>query len=119
MTFSAAADHMYYASDWLLDDPEPFVSLADPLWFLGYGGVALAVLGFGRARAQEVELDGIIDAVQIAVVALLLTWELSIRPSLSEAGLTLGEQLLTAAYPVVDVALLGLLARLLLSRRIR
>jgi diguanylate cyclase (GGDEF)-like protein/PAS domain S-box-containing protein len=119
LTFSAAADHVYYAYDWLLDSPEPFVSMADPLWFVGYVGVAMAVLGFGRAGTQELELDGIIDAAQIAVVALLLTWELSIRPSLAGGGLSLLEQLLTAAYPVIDVALLGLVIRLLLARRIR
>jgi diguanylate cyclase (GGDEF)-like protein/PAS domain S-box-containing protein len=119
VTFSALADHVYFAYDWLLGRPEPVVSFADPLWFFGFAAVGMAILGFGQVGSLETETDAAIDAVQLAVVGLLLTWEFSISPSLGSSGLILHEQLMSAAYPVIDVALLALVVRLLVARRIR
>jgi signal transduction histidine kinase len=91
---------------------EPFPSLADALYLPGYPVLAagLAMLALSRSAGRDV--TGVIDAAIIAIGFGLLAWVLVMVPYFQDPSLGLVELLVSLAYPVGDVLLLALVARL-------
>jgi diguanylate cyclase (GGDEF)-like protein len=91
---------------------DAYPSVADVFYLLSYpltmGGLALLVRGRTRGRDRV----GLIDAAIVSTALALPAWTFVIRPisELDHAGL--GDQLVSLAYPVVDVLLIAMTARL-------
>ncbi len=113
----AAADVVYAAYGWF-GHPDPQTSLADVLYLLGYAAVVVGLVQVIRARKPEGDLDALLDATAVGVAALLLAWDLLIRPTIDPASTLLANATL-AIYPAADVLVLALLVRLLLDTRLR
>jgi signal transduction histidine kinase len=91
---------------------EPFPSLADALYLPGYPVLAAGLALLARSRAARRDWAGLTDAAVIAIGFGLLSWVLVMVPYFNDPSLGLLELLVSLAYPVGDVLLLALAARL-------
>jgi signal transduction histidine kinase len=114
----AAAQALFVAGDALFSinelvlKIEPFPSLADGLYIPGYPVLAAGLALLARSRTPGRDLAGVIDAAIIAIGFGLLSWVLVMVPYFQDPSLGLVELLVSLAYPVGDVLLLALAARL-------
>jgi diguanylate cyclase (GGDEF)-like protein len=109
-----AGDVVYSVYVYALD-LEPFPSPADALYLASYPILAAALLVMIRSRTGGRDRAGLIDALVIATGLGLLSWTFLMRPIASDPSLTLGSRLISLAYPLADVLLLAVLARLVTS----
>ncbi len=115
----AAAQGLFVAGDALFSvnelvlQIEPFPSLADALYLPGYPVLAagLTVLALSRSTGRR-DWAGLADAAIIAIGFGLLSWVLVMVPYFRDPSLGMVELLVSLAYPVGDVLLLALAARL-------
>ncbi|MBM7807642.1 diguanylate cyclase (GGDEF)-like protein [Geodermatophilus bullaregiensis] len=118
VTLSGLGDALWQAQA-LIAGTAADVSAVDVLYVGSYAAVGTGVwlmAGAGeRSRRQRVA--GAIDALCVTVAALLVVWELSIQATVSDRSLPLVAQAVLVTYPVADAVLLGLVCRLLTSRR--
>jgi diguanylate cyclase (GGDEF)-like protein/PAS domain S-box-containing protein len=113
LTSFAAGDFTYNLLTLVLHQDNPFPSLAD-VFYLTMVALAATTLGlFIRARTPSANSSGLIDALIISVGMGLLSWTYLIEPFVHSNDLTWQQKVLSAAYPLCDVMLLALLARLL------
>ncbi|HEY8179051.1 MAG TPA: diguanylate cyclase, partial [Candidatus Limnocylindria bacterium] len=109
------------AGDWtlvLLDRVygiDPFPSVADVFYLGGMGMVALAVLWLARGRVPGGDRASLLDALIVAVGVGMLSWVFLMAPIVSDETQSFGEIAVALAYPLLDVALLGVLVRLVLQ----
>jgi diguanylate cyclase len=94
---------------------EPFPSPADALYLASYPLLAAALLVMIRSRTGGGDRAGLIDALIITTGLGLLSWAFLMRPIAADPSLTLGSRLISLAYPLADVLLLAVLARLVTS----
>src|ERR671915_2059111 len=94
---------------------EPFPSPADALYLASYPILAAALLVMIRSRTGGRDRAGLIDAMIITTGLGLLSWTFLMRPIASDPSLTVGSRLISLAYPLADVLLLAVLARLFTS----
>jgi diguanylate cyclase (GGDEF)-like protein len=94
---------------------EPFPSPADALYLASYPLLAAALLVMIRSRTGGRDRAGLIDALIITTGLGLLAWTFLMRPIAADPSLTVGTRLISIAYPLADVLLLAVLARLLTS----
>lgn len=94
---------------------DPFPSVADVLYLAGYPLLAagLAVL-VRRRTGGAVQRASLLDAAVLTTGLGLVTWVFLVVPT-AESGVTLLEKVVSTAYPVLDVVLLSLAIRLLLT----
>jgi diguanylate cyclase (GGDEF)-like protein len=109
-----AGDAVYTVYEQVLQI-EPFPSPADALYLAGYPLLAAAMLVMIRSRTGGRDRTGLIDALIITTGLGLLSWSFMMRPIAADASMTLGPRLISLAYPLGDVLLLAVLARLLTS----
>ncbi|MFP4696347.1 GGDEF domain-containing protein [Thiohalospira sp.] len=96
---------------------EPFPSLADGFYLAVYPLFIAALWNLGVARDYR---DGALsDALIVGISAAVLGWALLIAPFVQDPGLTLGQLLVSAGYPVADLVLLPFILRLLFLRQTR
>ena len=93
---------------------EVYPSVADALYVASYGVLSAGVIAVLRARRHQRDRTALIDACLVTLVAAAATWVYLVDPT-AYSGVRLVEQLVSAAYPVGDLLLLGFLARLLIS----
>src|SRR5215203_863755 len=118
----AAAQGLFVAGDALFSvnelilGIEPFPSLADALYLPGYPLLAagLALLALSRSTGRR-DWAGLTDSAIIAIGFGLLSWVLVMVPYFADPSLGLVELLVSLAYPVGDVLMLALAARLAIS----
>jgi signal transduction histidine kinase len=91
---------------------EPFPSLADAVYLPGYPVLAAGLTLLALSRSTGRDWAGLTDAAIIAIGFGLLSWVLVMVPYYQDPSLGLVELLVSLAYPVGDVLLLGLAARL-------
>lgn len=84
---------------------------SDALRLLGYVLIGVGFLGMVRARHSQ-DLTALLDAAIIATGAAVITMVFVIGPITEDTSLSLAGKLVSAAYPLVDVLLIGLLVRL-------
>ncbi|GAA1027224.1 hypothetical protein GCM10009557_07770 [Virgisporangium ochraceum] len=90
-------------------------SVADVLYLASYAVGGLGLLLTVHRRTPQHSLPGLLDSAIITVSAGLLTWIYLIGPILGAADVGLASRLVAAAYPLGDLMLLSLGARLLLD----
>jgi diguanylate cyclase (GGDEF)-like protein len=92
---------------------EPFPSQADVFYLAAYPLLTAALFLLVRGRSAGRDLGGLLDAGIVAVGLGLLSWTFLMRPITADETLSLTGQLVSLAYPLGDVALIAVLARLL------
>jgi diguanylate cyclase (GGDEF)-like protein/PAS domain S-box-containing protein len=98
---------------------EPEASVADLGWLGSYAALAaglLLLLGRGE-RHQRRDIDGLIDVAAVSVAGMMLIWELAVAATLADASLPVGVRVLWGLYPVLDLAMLALVLRVLIRDR--
>ncbi|WP_369251838.1 putative bifunctional diguanylate cyclase/phosphodiesterase [Geodermatophilus amargosae] len=78
---------------------------------------ALALMARTRHADRDQRTSGWIDALVVFVAALLVVWELSIAATVQDPTLGGADRVVLSLYPALDAALIGLVVRLLATRR--
>jgi hypothetical protein len=91
----------------------PFPSFADALYLLIYPLFAAGLLIFIYCRTPDKDRRSLIDALTLTAGVALLSWTFLIQPYVHNPGLTVLQKSVAIAYPLGDVLVLALLARLL------
>ena len=87
-------------------------SLADIPYLASYPLIGAGLLVLIRSRTASRDRAGLLDATIVAAGLFVLSWAFLIAPTAGGSDLTVLQRLATAAYPVGDVLLLALVARL-------
>jgi len=109
-----AGDVLWTVYEDVLHD-DPFPSLADVLYLAAYPIFTAAIFLLVRGRNRGRDLGGLLDAAIVSAGLGLLSWTFLMRPIAADETLTLTGQLVSLAYPLADVVLIAMLARLLTS----
>jgi diguanylate cyclase (GGDEF)-like protein len=91
---------------------QPFPSAADALYLAGYVLLSVGLAVLIRARAKGADRATMIDALIIAIGLGVLAWILWMDQYTDDPSLSLAAMLISLAYPLMDVVLLGSVARL-------
>ncbi len=91
----------------------PFPSFADILYLSEYPLAAAGLLIFIYWRTPDGDRRSLIDALTLTVGLALLSWMFLIRPYVHNPALSGLQKTVAIAYPLGDVLMLALLARLL------
>lgn len=92
---------------------QPTISVADPLYLLGYPLMAAGCVRLIRKERLPGARDGLLDGIAFGSAASLAAWRFLVEPTLADGGSTL-ERIVLAAYPLGDVLLLALVSWLAL-----
>jgi diguanylate cyclase (GGDEF)-like protein/PAS domain S-box-containing protein len=118
LTF-VAGDTSYNVLTHFMDQDNPFPSVADLFYLLTYLLIAAGIFLIIRARSSSRDLPSLIDAVIITTGLGLLSWVYLIVPNFQADGLNGLQRTISVAYPVGDVMILALLARLIAGGGLR
>lgn len=91
---------------------DPFPSVADVLYLLGYPMIAGGLYQLARARNPRRERTAVLDALVVGVAVALVLWIVFIVPAWTDPEGTLVSRVVAVAYPVADVMLLVQLVHL-------
>ncbi|MEY9930156.1 diguanylate cyclase (GGDEF)-like protein [Catenulispora sp. GP43] len=91
---------------------EPFPSVADAIYLLTYPLAAGGLLLMVRRRSPLRDRAALIDAVILSTAAALLLWVYIITPTVDNGGQSWVSSAVSIAYPLGDVMLLAVTARL-------
>lgn len=96
---------------------DPFPSLADVLYLPGYPLLAAGLLWLVHNRDPEGRAtEGLIDATIIATGSGVVAWVFLIEPYVRDMELTVAERAVSAAYPLMGILLVAVVARLSFAR---
>jgi len=116
MALMVAGDVVWVWFD-LVAGVDPFPSLADMLYLPGYPLLAAGLLWLVHNRDPEVRArEGLIDATIIATGSGVVAWVFLIEPYVRDTDLTVAERAVSAAYPLMGILLVAVVARLLFAR---
>jgi diguanylate cyclase (GGDEF)-like protein/PAS domain S-box-containing protein len=94
----------------------PYPSVLDLLYLCSYAFLFAAILALIRSRSPHHDRAALLDALIVATAAGLTSWIFIIAPSLdASANGELSAAFVTAAYPLMDILLLGAAVRLWFS----
>jgi diguanylate cyclase (GGDEF)-like protein len=95
---------------------DTFPSIADVFYLLGYPviTVSLALLVKGRSGARH-DLGPLLDSATVTAGLSLLSWILIARPTIQSLDYAVGAAAVAAAYPAMDILLIGGLVRMVSS----
>jgi diguanylate cyclase (GGDEF)-like protein/PAS domain S-box-containing protein len=97
----------------------PFPSYADGLYLAQYPLCVAGVLGFIRWRSPNRDRRSLIDALILTVGLALLSWLYLILPYARNPELTWLQKSVAIAYPLGDILVLAIMARLLAPGMVR
>ncbi|MFJ7069663.1 aminotransferase class I/II-fold pyridoxal phosphate-dependent enzyme [Streptomyces sp. NPDC101115] len=118
LTF-VAGDTAYNVLENFFHQDRPFPSVADALYLATYPLFALGLYGFIRRRAAGRDLGVALDALILTSGLALLSWVYLITPLANSPDMTWTERVISIAYPLGDVLMLAMLARLLVPGGLR
>jgi diguanylate cyclase (GGDEF)-like protein/PAS domain S-box-containing protein len=114
-----AGDTSYRVLTEVLGQQNPFPSLADVCYLPTYPLFAAALLLFIRGRERTRDVGSLIDAMIITTGLGLLSWVFLVEPYFHASGLTLLQRVVSIGYPLGDVLVLSILARLVMGGGLR
>ncbi|MET9676228.1 aminotransferase class I/II-fold pyridoxal phosphate-dependent enzyme [Streptomyces sp. NPDC006482] len=114
-----AGDTAYNALEAFFGQTRPFPSVADALYLATYPLFAIGLFGFIRYRAAGRDLAVVLDALILTSGLALLSWVNLITPLARSEDMTWTEKAISIAYPLGDVLMLAMLARLLVPGDLR
>ena len=91
---------------------ESYPVVSDVFYLLGYVVLALGFLAMVRRRRSSRDLSALLDASIVAAGVGVMAAVFVLEPILADPGLSTAGKAVSAAYPVMDVVLIGLLVRL-------
>jgi diguanylate cyclase (GGDEF)-like protein/PAS domain S-box-containing protein len=121
VTCSAAGDSIYYVMG-LVNGNLANVSIADGFWLAAYVGLVVGVssLIVGGYGSRRIDIDGLLDIGSFAVLAVIVVTQFAVvRDLATDTTYSLSTRMIWTAYPVLDAALVGVVAQAMLSRRFR
>ncbi len=89
-----------------------YPSYIDWIYLSGYVGRSIALHLMNQARTRHQDLSGWIDSLIIGCGAGLLSWIYLMEPYADNPSLTYLERAVSIAYPLMDVLMLAMVARL-------
>ena len=110
---SFIAGQMSYLVAQLTGTVLPFPSYADVLYLLTYPLYAAGLLVFILWRTPDRDRRSLIDALTLTAGLALLSWIYLVLPNVHTPGLTWLQKSVAIAYPLGDVLVLAMIARLL------
>ena len=116
LVFYTAGDFVWTIHERILHQQPPWPSYADALYLAGPPLWAGAVISVLRRRLPGRDRAGVIDALVLATGAGVVSWVFFMHPIAADSSLTFMGKAVSLAYPLTDVLLLGILARLALMR---
>jgi diguanylate cyclase (GGDEF)-like protein/PAS domain S-box-containing protein len=114
---SFAAGQLSFLIAAKLKDVLPFPSFADVLYLSAYPLFAAGLLIFIYWRTPDKDRRSLTDALTLTAGLALLSWTFLIQPYVHNPGLSGLQKSVAIAYPLGDVLLLALIARLLAPGR--
>ncbi|MFI8891585.1 aminotransferase class I/II-fold pyridoxal phosphate-dependent enzyme [Streptomyces paradoxus] len=108
-----AGDTYYNVAEKYFDASNPFPSPADACYLATYPLFAIGLSGLVRHRWADRDLPSLLDALIITAGLALPVWVYLMQPLTEVEGLTWQQRAISIAYPLGDVLVLALLARLL------
>jgi diguanylate cyclase (GGDEF)-like protein/PAS domain S-box-containing protein len=90
----------------------PFPSVADPVYLAVYPVTVVGLLLLIRRRNPGRDWASLIDALIVTIGLALLSWVFLIAPYAHDHALHLGTKLVSIAYPLGDILLLGVAVRM-------
>ena len=108
-------------SFWYLDvtGQDPFPSFADYFYLSAYPILALGLLLLVREHSPVRDLFGGLDAAILAAAAGLLSWVYLMEPYATDVEYSTSDKVWSLAYPVMDLVLIAMAARLLFALQVR
>lgn len=95
---------------------DPFPSIADAFYLLGYPVIAVGLAFLVRGRSGTRRDPGpLLDSATVTAGLCLLSWVLLQRPTIESLHQSVGSAAVSAAYPAMDILLVGALVRLVSS----
>ena len=94
----------------------PVPSLGDVCYLAGYAALILGVglLAGPVIRGSSIDRPALLDAAILATTAGFVVWLVLVNPLLAMPGVDLGTAVVSAAYPILDILLIAVVARHLL-----
>lgn len=111
-----AGDLIFNSYEQVLGVEAPFPSLADVFYLAGPPLIVSGLIVLIRARHPGSGRETLLDAAIVAAGFGLLSWVFLMAPYARDAELTQPERLVSIAYPLMDVLMLAVSARLLVTR---
>ena len=94
---------------------EPFPSAADAFYLSGIGLTGAAIVWLVRGRIPDGDRAGVLDALIVAVGAGLASWIYLMEPIVADTSASLSETVFALAYPLLDLAILAVVVRIVLA----
>ena len=111
----AAGDVSYWWQS-VMQQRDVFPSFADVFYLGDYAMLVVALLGLVRARRPGKDRPGLLDALVLSTGAAMLAWVFLIVPYVRASDLSILARVVSLAYPVADILVLGVLLRLTTGR---
>ena len=111
LTLFFVGDLFFYFYDVVRQEARPFPSFADGLYLSSYPFMVAGTVVLIRRRGRSSRAAWI-DASMIAIGVGVLFWVFVIQPVASTGGQPMLDRLISTAYPVMDVVVLAVAARL-------
>jgi diguanylate cyclase (GGDEF)-like protein/PAS domain S-box-containing protein len=108
----ASGDVLAYNYKAFFGTPLPFPSIADPLYLLVYPATVAGLLLLIRKRNPGRDWTALIDSVIVTIGLALLSWVFLMAPYAHDPKLSLGTKLVSIAYPLGDILMLGVAVRM-------
>jgi diguanylate cyclase (GGDEF)-like protein/PAS domain S-box-containing protein len=99
----------------VLHENKPFPSIADVFYLATYPLLAIGLFLMVRAQSRERNVGALLDSLIVTVGLALLSWIYLIEPYVRASQLTFLTKAVSMAYPLGDIFILYMLARLLLG----
>jgi diguanylate cyclase (GGDEF)-like protein/PAS domain S-box-containing protein len=117
--FFVTGDVLAYNYERFFGRALPFPSIADAFYLAVAPLLVAGLLLLMRHRSEPRSRASLIDALIITVAAAALSWVYLMAPYAHDHTLKLGTKLISVAYPLVDIMVLGVLLRMAVGSRLR
>jgi diguanylate cyclase (GGDEF)-like protein/PAS domain S-box-containing protein len=107
-----AGDVLAYNYQAFFGKPLPFPSIADPVYLMVAPVIVAGLLLLIRTRDPGRDWTSLVDSVIVTIGLALLSWIFLMAPYAHDATLHLGTKLVSIAYPLGDILMLGVGVRM-------
>ena len=105
-------DVLAYNYEALFGKPLPFPSIADPAYLMVYPATVVGMLLLIRKRSPGRDWASLLDAVIVTIGLALMSWIFLMAPYAHDPKMHLGTKLVSIAYPLGDILMLGVGVRM-------
>ena len=97
----------------ITDTVDPFPTIADPMFFIGYGFMITGTVLFARLRAhQGGSNEGLIDALIVTASVAVVVWATLLAPYVRDGSVSSADRTINVIYSVFTVLLFAACTRL-------